>query len=339
MAGKKESKPQQPRVLSPDIKPALYKGGMYPEMLKFRNRNITRKLLFNEDGIEGDELETEVEVAGLDFSVSEDKAFSAIQILLDRTGYQGNLPGKEVNSKSYNYKGVVPVLEITYSEYFDAYGLKKIGGKFQGNPRKEALEALDSLTLQRRICYTRTRKDGRKLTKDKIVFKGSIINIIQGYKNLSQSESDKIDGGKDIAERVTKLIVEFSPLMVDCIDSFYLLKPVSLHKEIEQLLGRKRISRAVSLFIEWLLTKNSQIVKIDKDELIEKLRLDDIKRQGRKTRLEERLQECFFVASELKYLLGYSEDRDSWRTLLTFELNPERCLRIQMTQLGTPTAQ
>jgi hypothetical protein len=61
---------------------------------------------------------------------------------------------------------------------------------------------------------------------------------------------------RDAKPTLNRLIIVISPLLVDQIETFYLLKPVTLHAEIRQLHGSKRTSRAVSLFIEWLLTKN-----------------------------------------------------------------------------------
>ena len=47
--------------------------------------------------------------------------------------------------------------------------------------------------------------------------------------------------GQDLPEkRQTRLIIDISPLLVDQIDTFYLLKPVTLHAEIRQLYGSKR---------------------------------------------------------------------------------------------------
>ena len=61
------------------------------------------------------------ETVGLDLSVAEDKALSAIQILLDRRHYRGNAPDAgEEESESFRWRGTRPRLVVTWAEFFEA---------------------------------------------------------------------------------------------------------------------------------------------------------------------------------------------------------------------------
>ncbi len=91
---------RQPRGISPDLTTqTTYRAGLYAEQQKFGNTK-NRQLLLFEAGREVDAQERP-EVYGLDLTVSEDKALSALQLLLHRTDYKGNVPGMEVRSQDY----------------------------------------------------------------------------------------------------------------------------------------------------------------------------------------------------------------------------------------------
>ena len=327
MAGKRKG---QPRALDSSLsiqgEPELYRAGMYAELQKFEDITEARQLLLSED-YSGEEA-TEVEVTGLDFSVSENKAFSALQVLLDKTDYQGNLPGLSIYSEYYKNNFVLPRLSMTFSEYLDAYGLQKgSNGRYSRAQRDGALKALESLTGPRRIVYERKYYKGKRRVSDMVVARSPLISLLEGYKELEEPEAQAIRDGQSNSLRVTKLVVEFSPLFVDRLDTFYLLKPVRLHQEIQDQTGKARISRAVSLFIEWLLTKNTKTVRISRDDLATKVRLEYLIKQRKPALTKERLDEAFQVAKDLGYLLDYQEDAFG---MMTFTLNPERIRRIVM---------
>jgi hypothetical protein len=320
---------QQPRALEDLTIRPHYRAGMHTELQKFGQKDETIQLMLGEDTSLQDMRE--VEVFGLDLSVSEDKALSAIQILLDQTDYQGNIPGETVSSPDYRFEGYLPKLSITYSDYYEAYGLSRIDGRYQGRQAKEALKALKSLAETRKICYTRTRYTGKGKTKKKVndVIRVTrpLIGIMEGFKDLDDEEKNKVIAGEDLPEkRQTKLVLEISPLMVDQLDTFYLLKPKALHDEIQALLPGKRISRPISLFLEWLLTVDKRIIKISKDNLANKLRMDGYIRQRKIKVIEDKIQEALEVAKDLDYLLDYKEEPIG---LLVLTLNPERCQRIR----------
>jgi len=321
---------QQPRALEDLTIRPHYRAGMHTELQKFGQKDETIQLMLGEDTSLQDMRE--VEVFGLDLSVSEDKALSAIQILLDQTDYQGNLPGEQIESTAYQYDGFIPKISMTFSEYYEAYGLKKIRDQYQGRQAQEALHALRSLAETRRICYRRRKRVGKgkasRLVNDVIRVHKPLISFMEGYKDLEEDEAQQVIDGQDLPQkRQTKLVIEVSPLLVDQIDSWYTLKPTTLHTEIQALLPGRRISRTISLFIEWLLTLDKQSMKISKSNLATKLRLDSLIKQRKTSLIDKRIQEAIQVAKELEYLLDYKEEPIG---LLDFTLNSKKCQRISI---------
>jgi hypothetical protein len=333
----KASKSRQPRILSPEelaIQP-YFRGSMYAELQKFKNVDHDRQLILGEDL-----LEDQIEASGLDLTETEDRALHAIQVLLDKTDYKGNIPGEMRQITADKWDGYLPRLSISYSDYYEAYGLQRTGGKrYHGAQAEDALQALKSLAQTRRIAYKRRRWTGNgkamRVVYDVIRVTRPLISFIEAFKDLEETEAEQVIAGQDLPEkRQTRLIIDISPLLVDQIDTFYLLKPVTLHAEIRQLHGSKRTSRAVSLFIEWLLTKNFQEVKVNKKVLAERLRLDYLIKQRHQDKLEIRIQEALQTAKKLRYLLDYREEPSG---LLVLTLNPERIKRIGKAQPGEVT--
>ena len=325
----KKSRQHQPRALDSSLairgEPELYRAGMYAELQKFEDVSEDRQLLLSE--VFAGENDTEIEVSGLDFSISEDKAFSAIQVLLDKTDYKGNEAPVFIHSEDYEGDYLLPRISMTFSEYLEAYGLKKSSsGRYSRGQREEALKALESLTQPRRIVYERKYfKDGKKKSDIHRATR-PLISLVEEYKELDELEAQAIRDGESNAQRVTKILVECSPLFVVAVDTFFLLKPVRLHDEIKELTGKSRISRSVSLFIEWLLTKDTKTVRIARDKLAKRMRLEYLISQRKTSLVNKRLDEAFDVAKDLGYLLDYQENDFQ---VMTFTLNPERCKRIE----------
>lgn len=330
-----------PRPVSPGLSLVpSYKAGLYAELQKFGSSKRDSQLTLWEDEPEASEITV---TSGLDLSVSEDKALSAIQILLDRAGYQGTEPVQETLSPAFKWRGSLPRMTISHTEYFEAYGLDRKGdGSFYSHQAEEALEALWSLAnTDRAVYYERRHWEGRKRLSDIIKAKAPLLRVteITGYKDLDEEEAEQIKAGQDIPAkaRAKGLLIECSPLLVDSVDSFYLLKPVTLHREIQQLHGSKRVSRAVSLFIEWLLTLDLPTVRVDKDTLIERLRLSKYVERRHKKIAEARIQEAVQTAKDLGYLLNYQGD-PAGTGILSLTLNPERCSRVKRSKKAKEVA-
>jgi len=327
----------KPRLLNTGLEPSHYKAGMRAELQKFGSINKDKQLsLWLEE-----EASKDIVVSGLDLSVSEAKSLSAVQILLNKTKYKGTEETALKTFEDYGgWRGRTPKISMSFSQYFEAYGLERKGdGNYYGHQADEALEALRSLADKRRaIQFERKHKKGAKELTDIIKVITTLLKLteITGYKDLEQEEAETVRSGGDVPAkaRASGLVVELSPLLVQDIGSFYTIKPAALHREIQQLIGNKRASRTLSLFIEWLLTKDQATIKASMNTLIERMRLTSYIKIRHRERAEMRLQEAFTVAKELKYLLDYSTDPATG--IMTFSLNSERCRRIPKATDPTP---
>lgn len=324
-----KDKPRSITSTDDQIVRPYYRAGLYAELQKFSPSDDMRQLILGEEP----ETDISLERYGLDLTVSQMKALSAIQILLDRTDYKGNLPGDIVQDSGFKYEGLLPKLSMTFTEYYEAYGLTKIRGQYQGRQATEALQALQSLAEDTwKLCYKVKRRKGKgknsKLVYDVVRITTPLIILLEGYYDLKEEEADQIMSGQSLPlKRRSKLAIEVSPLLVDQIDSFYLLKPTALYKEIQLLQPGKRPSTINIDFIDWLLTKNYQTVKINKSTLTDRIRpLKKLKERRRSSELELKLQEALQTAKDLGYLLDFREEATG---LLVMTLNPERCKKVK----------
>ena len=153
---------------------------------------------------------------------------------------------------------------------------------------------------------------------------------------FTEEEADAVERGADLPERMRGMVITVSPLVVDGLRTFFLLKPVELHNEIKQLRG-SRVPRAVSLFIQWLLTLDKSTWQVREDNLIDKLRLSDLyHRQRQKARVDKQIQKALETAQKLAYLLAYQVEPSG---LITLTLNPEKCgARTRPTTTSAPSS-
>jgi len=326
---------EQPRALSSTDTQAIqpyFRASMHTEQQKFSLETNSRQLILGEDT---DSLDTIS--YGLDLTESQDRALHAVQRLLSASNYQGDgqIPLNSAEFKISN--SYLPYLSMSYSEYYQAYGLEPAGdGRYRGAQAKQAREALESLTAMRWLRYKKPTgkydKKGKPLY-DLITVKKPLIQLqfLDCYHDLTEEDIQKIASGQELPEekqagRVTKILLLPSPILVDEIDSFYLLKPSGLHDEIKALYPGRRISRYNSLFIELLLTVDIPVMKIGKETLARKLNMDSWIESRQKSRIDERIQEVLNTAQELDFLLDHEEQSTG---LLILRLNPERCSRVR----------
>ena len=78
---------EQRRALTPDliIQPELHRAGLHLELQKFQNREKFRQLLLSEPPYPEPDLDAQIEEFGLKLSVSQEKALTALQKLLEES--------------------------------------------------------------------------------------------------------------------------------------------------------------------------------------------------------------------------------------------------------------
>ena len=337
-SGSAKGKGQQPRSVSQDLtaqRPGQARKGLHLVLQQFggprKEEKAIRQLLLWEGVEEGPELEREVELTGLNLSVGQHKALHAVIVLLERTGYRGNIPPLEITSDAFKGKFTIPRILMTIPEYLEAYGLAP---DTRGKARIMALGDLDYLTEPQRLAYRRVEYQGKGKDRRKqgitIVTRKPLISLDKIYRD----PDGQVLRGKESPDRLIMMRIEYSPIVVDQIDTFYTLQPVRLHQEISGYLGHGRYSEAIPRFLDWLTTLDIPDPKIRKELLLERLRLDKMKEQKNTGRMRARLQEAIDVAQGLGYILSYSEDLTG--LMYTFHLNPERCSRVKPGQIAGP---
>lgn len=259
--------------------------------------------------------------AGLALSLTENKALFALQKLLDKTNYKGNIDGKEASpGNSFQYVGNLPRIQFTPAEYLEAYGLNRSTSgrgyqEFNSNERSEAMKALRALANRKyKIIYERKRwdKKGKELT-DVIITESSLIQIVWGLIGLSVEEKKKWDEGRfsenEFMDRST-IAVEFSPIMVDQIDGYFLLIPSSFYEDIKAQIPAAKYSQYIPLFLEWLIlqaeiqrrAKTGWKIIINYKKLADKLGMGKLLRQRKWKAIRANLEECYDVAIKLGYI-------------------------------------
>jgi hypothetical protein len=226
----------------------------------------------------------EIKTIGINNTQAQNNALFAIQKLLTKTNYKGNNGIETITTESNDVINL-PMLKITISKYLEAYGLRKRMTKrgykeYRSNERDEALKALRDLHNNRYLLiyerkYWIQNKKGQPEERYDLIRKvAPLINIVEGYKELTKSERDIVIKGDDDTETNDKLkylVLEPSPLLVDQIDTYFILKPANYREEIKALSGSTKKSSKVYDFIDFLITQ-TELKRRTKDELV--IRID-----------------------------------------------------------------
>lgn len=278
--------------------------------------------------------------AGLSLSLTENKALFALQKLLDKTNYKGNIDGRVATPENtFHYSGFLPRVQFTPAEYLDAYGLKRnTSGRgyqeFNSNERSEAMKALRSLADKKfKIIYERKRWDEKKkMVTDVIITESSLIQIVWGLIGLDAEEKKKWDEGRfsetELMDRST-IAVEFSPIMVDQIDGYFILIPSSFYEDIKAQIPAAKYSQYIPLFLEWLIlqaeiqrrAKTGWKIEINYKKLAEKLGMGKLIRQRKNKEIRANLEECYDIAIKLGYIEKATTEDGRYTTKEVIYLN------------------
>ena len=326
---------EQPRgVSSTDTQEAqpYFKAGMEVELQKFGKPKSSRQLLLGEDAdIRGGAISY-----GLDLTKPQARALQAVQKLLDATDYLGNMEGEEIHSIDFKWRGYIPTLSFTPTEFYQAYGLEPAGdGRYHGSLAQEALEGLKSLmTARYRLVYDRkVYKNGKKVIEAVRVTAPIIFSVGEAFQDITEEELEQVRAGQEIPDkRNTRITITPSILLLDGIDTgWYLLKPANFFTEIQALYPGKKYPDEVWLFLNWLLTLNKKEFRVNRETLAEILRMDSLIKNRRRADIDKKITEALDVAIKLEYLLSYEVQpigsHGEYR--IDMKLNPERIKRIK----------
>lgn len=288
-------------------------------------------------------------IIGFDLSISQKRAYFAVQKLLSATNYQGNLPKtpSDPYADEFKYRGDRIGLDLTVSEYLDAYNVQKFEtsrGKleYSGEERSQALQALRSLAKQPFILWYTRREyhDDRKPTDTLVQEIAPLVAIRLEYPELQEGEGKSLledsltAGGQERADkRLGRLVIFPSVALYDQVDSHYLLKNASYLDEIQR--AAPKAPRAVYNFVDWLQYQAEYLRREDSRNWTKTISLEALARivrleayiKGKRAGLiQKTLEKCFKIAGELGYTLGVEFDKG--RNMYTIRLNPEKFARL-----------
>ena len=283
--------------------------------------------------------ELNLTVIGLDFSLAKSKALYAVQTLLSRTNYKGNMPQRYVKDPGnvFAFTGTLPLLKFTIAEYLDAYGVTKYQSKrgkmeYSSGEREEAIRALRDLEKPVIMVYDRFKgrdKSGAPLY-DAIRTVRPLLSIVEGFRDITESELEGIKAGAGVSEKLTHIVIEPSVVLVDQIGRYFVLKPANLYQELRLKYGKT--DKKLALFIEYLLTKGAERARYKEqpsfrltfETIAYGLHMDALIKSRQQKRIVAQLTDFFQKAYDLGYIASYhfEEAAPPLRTIADFSLAP-----------------
>lgn len=347
--------PSKPTTKTTNEKTFYVRTSLHTEFRKLGKRPKERKNIFDnlDDKVKEGKETQNIEIVGIENTKAQDKALFAIQKLLENTDYKGNSVGQKLR-KGNDFKMdkvILPVLRISRAQYLEAYGVKKhktSRGKkeFSGREKERAFEALYDLSNKKYLFYYE-RKYWKKNNKGKdeecydlICTIKPLIILSEGYEGLTQQERDKVKSGENSKENDIKpkyLEIVSSPILIDQISSYFLLKPANYYQEIKLLFPHA--SKFTYRFIDYLFTqagikirKNmGWVIEINYLKLAYKLRMNKYIESRQWKRIKEILKKCYEIAKKLNYLSSYKTVPGVKDEKEILELNPGKFSKMQST--------
>jgi len=346
---------QAPRP-EPEARPVtkgaeLVKASLHAELQKFGRKPDPRQPgLFDrllDDSVRRDIEKKDVEVIGIDITPAQEQALHAIQTLLTRTDYKGNLASENIDDKGFKFRGRLPALEFSPAHYLEAHGLKKrltARGKeeYNAEDRAQALQALVDLARKQFLfVYKREYREKGEPRIDRLEVIAPLIEIMRGWEALTKRESDYLDRGahtKATDEKLRAIAIRPAPILVQDIDSYFLLKPANYLQEISlKYPWPNRPSKYTIGLINWLFSQ-AELKRRKRQPLIIETSLETIayalrmnawieSRQGK--RIRDTINKGYKIAQELGYLLSYGTVQGQTMELERLELNPDKFSRIR----------
>ncbi|MFW5795121.1 MAG: hypothetical protein ACOCV1_06515 [Bacillota bacterium] len=278
--------------------------------------------------------EYKIKIVGIDISNSENKAMHSIMTLLSNTDYKGNRKGVELKGQIFNYNGFLPEIEFYPNEYLDIFGVSKFKTKrnkeeYSQEGRRQALQALISLTQKQFFfyyikSYTIKNNKGKEERRHDVIREISpLIAIMEGWKLLTDNEMHELtknNENKETDKKRTKIVVRPSPILIEQIDTYFVMKPKKYLEEIKQKIGKK-VSKYTYKFIDLLFVEVAQsLMKQQKkfDWIFERnwktlasnLKMDNYIKKREWSRIRKIIIKSYDIAKELGYIHSYELDID-----------------------------
>jgi hypothetical protein len=348
--------PEKLGIKTLDKSKQLIKASLHTELQKFGRKPKKNGTIFDllpeplDDEVQKDISDYKIEVIGLDNTKAQNQALFAVQKLFHETGYQGNSQGKTLskNDNSFKFMGYLPAMKFTPAQYLEAYGVNKkesSRGKWEyhSNERSEAMKALRELSQKKYLFYYERKywKDGKEVY-DLITTVRSLFNITEGYEAIDKNVVTNIKTGKGALEtdqKIGNIVLEPCPMLLDQIDTYFVLKPANYYQEIKLLVGKT--GKQVPLFIDFLIAEVTKkeisakgkeidwLIEMNYETLAYKLRMDKLLKQGKATKIKQELHKCYEIAKQLGYLMDYKTVLGATMELERLTLNSDKFKRVK----------
>lgn len=336
----------------------MIKASLHTELQKFgrkdaKNISSVMKMITENDEDFKNELDKyRIDVIGIDMTKSQNQSLFAIQNLLHENNYKGNTKPIEMKKEtnSFKFMGNLPVIRFTPSKYLEAFGVSKKLSKrekmeYLANERTEALKALDELSQKKYLFHYKKKywKDGKEVY-DVVTTVRNLFNLTYKYEAVNKEEIALLKEEQfnhSLDKKLNFIELEPCPLLIDQIETYFVLKPANYYQEINLKLDRP--NKQVVLFIDFLIaevTKKEMAAKAKKEEiewvieinfetLAYKLRMEKMIQEKRVSRVKTYLEKCYESAKKLDYLLEYSTVKGTAKDIEKLVLNPEKFKRVK----------
>ena len=314
-----------------------YKVPMHLDLQSF----ISEKSLKKSEQIElfsnYEARESEIKIGLSHLSDAGFSALEAFKKLIARYAFVGNRETEETLSNTFG-RTRYPRIEMSKSEYYDAYGIERDsrGGFGGAKVLQTAQKGLLELTETQHLLITRKRWIGKGNSREEVTdilkIHSPLITVIEGYEGLTSQEADKVEAGQEIAKN-SFLVIELSPVFTLDSDNYYLVRRLNKDKVIKSLSGRstKTYFQLFNL-TNYLEQRGVDKLEIGIDKLAEITGLEYYIEQRHTTKLINRLKTLMRLVTdgEPKWLLSWSYANKKF----TLELNPELCSRVKKKSNG-----
>ena len=245
----------------------------------------------------------------LDLGIRLTAAEDALKITLEQLLFKyksknglGNFQSSQADLMGKTYDA--PRLLISFQELARQHTGKK---KPSGGELEDVRKTLESLRKKEHLIrLVRTDKDGKRTVI--VDYTRLIVNYVEGYDSLSESENTILEQRLEKAEPLEgeilkkgKLLLTFNPIFALDLDTKYIKRPNDLNERTLLACGKNnKPAEAIRRLRDYLLrqltdprTKNTRRHEIGKEKLIYTLGLDKFQREGRRKLVEKRLKEAF----------------------------------------------
>lgn len=350
------------KELSPSLeKNNVIKSALHLETQKFgkKPKNVQEQIESQDKSNELNKNSIKIEVIGLDFQPSHYHALNAIQKILEETNYCGNIQGTYLSrySNSFKFEGIVPRIKFSRSNFLNAYGVTKYFStrnkmEFSGKESKIALEALYYLGTQPHlIISTRKRKEFGKEVVDRYQTVSPLLRIYEGWEGLTPFENKSLDEGQVLESLNSKhrgFVLEPCPLLVDQLDTYFVLKPANMYQEIK--LKFPNASKFAYTFIDWIVKEATlkkmfesnkdkywpNRIEIGFESLVYALRMNSYIRSRNWKKIDMALKRCIEISISLSWLLKHeSVEGKTIKRKEVFYLNKKKFEQISKEKITT----